>query len=248
LPSEYGIQDIEDELMLWIILSLLGLAAVAALALGDSGTLGGLDGGTIAAFVSSLALLIFIAGPWLFGPRAQLSKGLRDLVIWIGIILVLVLGYSFRDDFKQIYQRIAGELLPPGHSLSVSDGIGGKQAVRIRRRAGGHFRARALVNGQSVSMLVDTGATSIVLSHGDARAIGIDVGKLRYTIPSQTANGISYSAATTISSISVGSINMYNLDVKVAKPGALNESLLGMNFLTRLSSYEVAGDFLTLRQ
>jgi aspartyl protease family protein len=41
---------------------------------------------------------------------------------------------------------------------------------------------------------------------------------------------------------------MYNLDARVSKPGALNESLLGMNFLTRLRSYEFSGEFLTLRQ
>lgn len=234
--------------MLWIILSLLGVAAVAALAIGDSGTLGGLDGGRIAQVVAMLALLIFIAGPWLSGSRGQLSKGLRDLLIWVGIALALVLAYSFRDDAKVIYQRLAGELLPPGHSLSITDNRGSNQAVRIRRRSGGHFQVRAQINGQPVSMLVDTGATSIVLSHADARSIGIDISQLRYTVPAQTANGVAYSAPTTISSIAVGSIVMYNLDVQVSKAGALNQSLLGMNFLTRLSSYEVAGDFLTLRQ
>ena len=41
--------------------------------------------------------------------------------VGIGILLVLVLGYSYRDDAKHIYQRIAGELLPPGHTLSISE-------------------------------------------------------------------------------------------------------------------------------
>ena len=234
--------------MLWVILAMLGLAAVIAVSLGDAGTLGGLDGGTLAALISSVALLIFIAGPFFAGQRGQLSKGLKDLLIWVGILLVLVLGYSFRDDAKHIYQRIAGEMLPPGHTLSITDDRAtGQQAVRIRRQPNGHFAARTIVNGQTMMMLVDTGASSIVLKASDARTAGINVNQLNFKIPVRTANGVAYAAATKINAIAVGSITMYNMDVMVAKPGALSESLLGMNFLTRLRSYEFSGDFLTLR-
>ena len=71
--------------------------------------------------------------------------------------------------------------------------------------------------------------------------------RLNYSIPVRTANGLAYAAATQISSITVGSIRMHDIDVLVAKPGVLSESLLGMNFLTRLRSYEFSGEFLTLR-
>lgn len=233
--------------MLWFILAMLALAAVIAIALGDSGTLAGLDGSTLAALVASIALLIFIGGPFLAGQRGQLSKSFRDLLIWVGVMLVLVLGYSFRDDFKTIYQRIAGELMPPGHTLSVTDDNGGQQAVRIRKQPNGHFAARATINGRSMMLLVDTGASSIVLKASDARAAGINVDQLVFRVPVRTANGVAYAASTQISSIAVGSIAMYNMSVMVAKPGVLRESLLGMNFLTRLRSYEFSGDFLTLR-
>jgi len=234
--------------MLWLILAMLGLAAVVAVSLGDSGTLGGMDGGTLAALISSIALLIFIASPFLAGQRGQLSKSLKDLLIWVGILLVLVLGYSFRDDVKHIYQRIAGELMPPGHTLSISDDRAeGQQAVRIRRQPNGHFTARAIVNGQTMMMLVDTGASSIVLKASDARAVGINLDRLNFSVPVRTANGVAYAASTQINSIAVGSITMHSMNVMVAKPGALSESLLGMNFLTRLRSYEFSGDFLTLR-
>ena len=234
--------------MLWVILGMLGLAAVIAVSLGDAGSLGGFDGGTLAALIASVALLIFVAGPFLSGQRGQLSKNLKDFLIWVGILLVLVLGYSYRDDAKHIYQRIAGELLPPGHTLSISqDRANGQQAVRIRRQPGGHFTARTIVNGQSMMMLVDTGASSIVLTASDARKAGINVDRLNFAVPVRTANGVAYAASTQINAIAVGSITMYNLNVMVAKPGVLSESLLGMNFLTRLRSYEFSGDFLTLR-
>lgn len=96
-------------------------------------------------------------------------------------------------------------------------------------------------------LLVDTGASSIVLKASDARAAGINVSQLKFRVPVRTANGVAYAAATQISSIAVGSITMHNMNIMVAKPGVLSESLLGMNFLTRLRSYEFSGDFLTLR-
>lgn len=234
--------------MLWVLLAMLGGAALIAVAIGDAGSLGGFDGGTLAALIASLALLIFLAGPFFSGRRGTFSKGVKDLLIWIGILLVLVLGYSYRDDAKHIYQRIAGELLPPGHTLSIRDDRGGgQQAVRIRRQPNGHFAARTIVNGRTMMMLVDTGASSIVLKASDARTAGIDVNQLNFKVPVRTANGIAYAASTRINEIAVGSITMYDMDVMVAKPGALSESLLGMNFLTRLRSYEFSGDFLTLR-
>ncbi|MFY0612885.1 MAG: TIGR02281 family clan AA aspartic protease [Hyphomicrobiaceae bacterium] len=234
--------------MLWLILSMLGLAAVVAVSMGDSGSIGGMDGGMLAALISSIALLIFIAGPFLAGQRGQLSKSFKDLLIWVCVLLVLVLGYSFRNDAKHIYQRIAGELMPPGHTLSISDDrSAGQQAVRIRRQPNGHFTARTIVNGQTMMMLVDTGASSIVLKASDARAVGINIEQLNFRVPVRTANGVAYAASTKINSIAVGSITMYDMSVMVAKPGALSESLLGMNFLTRLRSYEFSGDFLTLR-
>jgi aspartyl protease family protein len=233
--------------MLWVLLLLLAVGGIAAVVVGDSGTLGGLDGSMIAALVGSIALLIFIGAPLITDYRGQLSKGLRDLLVWVGLIFLLVLGYSFRDDAKQIWQRVAGELLPPGHTLSVTDDRSGQQAVRIRRQPNGHFAARATVNGNAMTLLVDTGASSVVLKASDARAAGININGLSFTIPVRTANGTAYAASTRINSIAVGSIVMYNIDALVSKPGSLNQSLLGMNFLTQLRSYEFSGDFLTLR-
>lgn len=233
--------------MLWAMLLLLATAAVAAIVLGDQGTLGGLDGATLAALMASVALLIFIGAPLINEYRGRMSKAAHDMLIWVGIILALVLVYSFRDEARVVYDRVAGELMPPGQTIAVTDAASGQQAVRIRRQPNGHFVARASVNGATMTLLVDTGASSVVLKASDARAAGINVERLHYGIPVRTANGLAYAASTQISTITIGSIQMHNMDVLVAKPGALNESLLGMNFLTRLRSYEFSGDFLTLR-
>ena len=233
--------------MLWAMLLLLAMGAVAALVFGDQGTLGGLDGGTFAALIASVALLIFIGAPLVREYRGRLPKAAHDMLIWVVLLLVLVLGYSYRDQAHQVYARIAGELMPPGHTFAITDDRTGKQAVRIRRQPNGHFVARAMVNGSAMTLLVDTGASTIVLKESDARAAGINVSRLNYAIPVRTANGLAYAAATRLGTIAVGSIEMHNMDVLIAKPGVLSESLLGMNFLTRLQSYEFSGDFLTLR-
>ena len=102
-------------------------------------------------------------------------------------------------------------------------------------------------NGISLSMLVDTGASTVVLKPADAQRLGIDVDKLRYAVPVQTANGTTYAASVRLRNLAVGNIIVENVDALVAKPGALKDNLLGMSFLSRLRSYEFTRDYLTLR-
>ena len=63
----------------------------------------------------------------------------------------------------------------------------------------------------------------------------------------QTANGTTYAAHVRLRNLTLGPINLTDVDALVAKPGALKENLLGMSFLSRLRSYEFSGDYLTLR-
>ncbi len=233
--------------MLWICLALLTLAAVAALALGDAGTFAGMSGETIAIVAAMTAFLVYISGAALSAYRGRLSGAARDLAIWLGAVLVLVAGYSFRDEASFVVNRVAGELLPPGQAVDVGSKPQGRAAVRIRKRHDGHFIARAKVNGASVGLLIDTGATSVMLTPTAARAAGISLSNLSYTTPIQTANGSAYAAAIRIESIAIGSIVVRDVDALVAKPGLLRESLLGMSFLRRLRSFEFSSDFITLR-
>jgi aspartyl protease family protein len=96
-------------------------------------------------------------------------------------------------------------------------------------------------------MIVDTGASTIVLRPEDAKKAGIDVSKLSFTIPVLTANGRTVAARVRLNSVAIGPLQREDVDALVAERGALTESLLGMSFLGRLRSYEFSGDFLTLR-
>jgi aspartyl protease family protein len=103
------------------------------------------------------------------------------------------------------------------------------------------------VQGASLGFLVDTGASTVVLKPADAEKAGIDVSALAFTVAVETANGTTYAAPIRLRSISIGPIQLTDVEALIAKPGNLKENLLGMSFLKRLRSYEVSGDFLTLR-
>ena len=62
-------------------------------------------------------------------------------------------------------------------------------------------------NGMSLSMLVDTGASTVVLKPADAQRLGIDVDRLRYAVPVQTANGTTYAASVRLRNLTVGNIS-----------------------------------------
>ena len=87
-----------------------------------------------------------------------------------------------------IAARVVGELLP-GSAMTVEQSSSGLTEVRIRKRIDGHFTANVAVNGKKISMIVDTGASTIVLRPEDAKKAGIDVSKLDYRVPVLTANG-----------------------------------------------------------
>lgn len=231
----------------WIVIAVMVAALGVAFTQGDEGSVFGLETSQFMSVVVIGSLLVLVGGSLLGSYRGRFGTAMRDVLIWVGLALALVLGYSFRDDFQGMARRITGELMPAGESVPVATTTNGERAVRIRKRLDGHFVARGDVNGAALTMLVDTGASTVVLKPTDARAAGIDVDKLNYSVPVRTANGTAYAAAVRIKRMVIGGIVVEGVEALVAKPGALSESLLGMSFLKRLRSYEFSGDFLTLR-
>lgn len=231
----------------WIALTLLMIAGLALLLRADAGSIAGYDPSDFAIAVASVAMLIFLGSSIAGSYRGRLGQAARDLVAWAAMALVLVAGYSYREEIFTLGHRVMGELLPPGAVLRSESQVEGEQSVRIRKRSDGHFIVRMQVNGIPLSMLVDTGASTVVLKPADAQRLGIDPERLRYSVPVQTANGTTYAAHVRLRTLTLGPINLTDVDALVARPGALKENLLGMSFLSRLRSYEFSGDYLTLR-
>jgi len=212
----------------------------------DGGTIAGIDTATFASIAAGTAILVFLGGGLARRYRGETSFMLRDALTWIALGLTLVTLYSYRGELLPMAGRLAGELIP-GSAMVVEQSAGGPTEIKIRRRLDGHFTARAEVNGRPVSMIVDTGASTIVLKPEDAAKAGIDLKGLSYTVPVITANGRTQAARVRLKTVAIGPLDRRNVDALVAQPGALTESLLGMSFLSRLRSYEFSGDFLTLR-
>jgi len=231
----------------WIALTLLVIAGLALLLHADAGSIAGFDPSDFAIVVASVALLIFLASSIAGSYRGRAGQAIRDLLTWAMVALLLVAGYSYREEILSLGHRVVGELLPPGSALRSDNQIEGERSVRIRRRPDGHFIAKTQVNGVSLVMLIDTGASTVVLKPADAQRLGIDLERLRYSVPVQTANGTTYAAHVRLRNLTLGPISVNDVEALVAKPGTLKENLLGMSFLSRLRSYEFTTDMLTLR-
>jgi aspartyl protease family protein len=97
----------------------------------------------------------------------------------------------------------------------------------------GHFITTGVVNGTTLRFLVDTGATSVVLSSADARRAGINylTGARSFT---QTANGVIPVYNVKLDTIKVGEITLNAVDAAVIEGERLPIALLGMSFLNRM--------------
>ena len=242
----------------WLALVLLVIAGVAYVSGADADLirglrtdgelLWGLDSQEIAVLATGLAFVLLIV-PALFGAyRGRWGSAFRDILGWTAVAVVMATGYNYRDELGQIAFRIAGEFAPVVGPPTVEPPLAGDRSHRIRRRSDGHFTASVAVNGVSVPMLVDTGASTVVLRQVDAKKLGVDTATLKDTVPVQTANGVAYAAHVRLRNVTVGPIALGGVDALVAQPGVLRESLLGMTFLSRLRSYEFSGQYLTFRQ
>ena len=147
--------------------------------------------------------------------------------------------YAYRFDLQSIGERLLSELVP-GLGV-VEDG-----EVSFRASAGGHFVVEAEVDGVTLRLLVDTGASDVVLSPADAGRLGFALESLSFTKRYRTANGVVFGAPVRLNRVRIGPISVS--DVAASVNGApMARSLLGMSFLDRLSGYEVRNGTLVLR-
>ncbi len=191
--------------------------------------------------IYSLAVLVFLGATAVLHRRAvKTSYVLLSILAWLAVGVVVFTGYSYRYELAQIRDRLLGELIPSG-GIEVAGG-----AVSIRANKSGHFVVEAVVDGVSVRFLVDTGASDVVLSPGDAARLGFDAKTLAFTRPYRTANGLVFGAPVRLGQLSIGPITMAG--VRASVNGApMKRSLLGMSFLSRLSGYDVSRETMILR-
>jgi aspartyl protease family protein len=223
-----------------LISAIVALGGALLFLLFSGSTLEAMQGPPIAITVIGALILLYL----LSHHSNERRSGRVPAAIALGVITVIGAITTRVDPAPLIKNFFAAA--QPDNDLDAPSGSA-PASVRIRKMADG-FIANAEVNGQSFEMLVDSGAATVVLRQSDAEKAGIDVSRLTFDTPLKTANGTSYLAPIRLKSVRVGQLNVDDVEALVAKPGTLNENLLGMSFLRRLTSYQVAGDFITLRQ
>jgi len=194
-----------------------------------------------AVYLAVLAAALAVAG----AGRVLLRGGRRTMLhaaIWSGTVAGLVTAFVFRDDAAIVIQAIQGELMP---SVALSSAPG---EAELHRGWDGHYRAEVEVNGVPLLLMIDTGASMVLIPYENAAEIGIDPATLDYSMPVTTANGRSSVAPVELASVRVGSIEVFDVPAAVAQPERLKTGLLGMSFLDTLAETSFQGSRLILRQ
>lgn len=189
-----------------------------------------------------LAFLLVIVLVWgMRGREFRLRPVALGAAVWFSAFSALIVAYAYREEARTVYDRVRGEVSP---TLAIARAEG---VVELRKAWDGHFRAVTDVNGVKVGMLVDTGASTVLLTYEDAEAAGLDPANLGFILPVTTANGRAFVAPVTLDYVAVGDVGLVNVDAAVAERDKLHSSLLGMSFLGRIQETSFRRETLILR-
>ncbi len=213
---------------------------VVLIARRDEGSIAGLAPSDFSTLLFRVALAVFIGSMMLALFRQRWSHALEFALIWVVVAVLLMVGYTYRFELRDVGDRVLAELIP-GRIAAHGN------VVEIARSRNGEFGVSALVNGTRVPMVLDTGASSVVLTLEAAKAAGLPIEVLAYTVNVDTANGRTRAASVTLDRFAIGNIVERSVPALIAQHGQLRGSLLGMSFLNRLESWEVRGDRLIMR-
>jgi len=182
------------------------------------------------------------------------SPGTRTLVnqalSWLFLGAMAVVGTLYFQDLRTLTARALG--IPPPQELAELEARNAAEAerkrttalmragaVRLPRSGDGHYYSSVDINGRSIDVMVDTGASFVSMTYEDARRAGIFLSDADFKYKMQTANGIARSAHVLLDRVEIGPITVRNVRASVSQPGALFQTLLGMSFLGRLERFEM---------
>jgi aspartyl protease family protein len=138
-----------------------------------------------------------------------------------------------------------GQIDLPSQSRSETGPVYGQ--VELRADSAGQYSAMVEVDGRQLPMLVDTGATFLCLSYADAERLGLAPAPGDFTVDVTTANGIIHAARVTLRQVRLDRLQVRDVSALVLPRGVGGMSLLGMSFLRKLGSFEMASGTLILR-
>jgi aspartyl protease family protein len=182
----------------------------------------------------------------------------REAASWAVVALIGAAAFSHFESLKTGAEQLLG--LPTRNDVAAARQAATAGAptanqpqpngsiVELKAGQNGHFNAEAEVNGRSIDVMVDTGATMIALTFEDAERAGLLLKNSDFTQAVTTANGVARVAPVTLERVSIGDITVRNVPAAVAERGRLKTSLLGMTFLSRLSRFDMRAGVLVLQE
>ncbi len=166
--------------------------------------------------------------------RMPVRQTLKMAAGWIGIFFALYAVFLFLPELKSVWSRAKADV--SGNPEIANGGV-----LRLRKEQDGHFYTFAKVNGVKLRFLVDSGATVTSLSRDDAVRAKVAIDETGFPVAVETANGTTMDRRGLVSDFRVGSIYRPNFAVHVSD-GLGDTSIIGMNFLSTLKTWQVNGD------
>jgi aspartyl protease family protein len=183
--------------------------------------------------------VLVLVGSALMVRRIPIAQGLKMFVGWVLIFGAAFIVFTLKDEFMALGNRVLLE------TRGGAEQEESPNEVRIRQAPDGHFWVTAEVNGEPVRFLVDSGATTTSISTDTARRAGIEPSR-GFGAMVQTANGVVTVQRGRADSIEVGPIERRDVAVHISDAfGDMN--VIGMNFLSTLTSWSVQGRTLVMR-
>jgi aspartyl protease family protein len=183
--------------------------------------------------VFAIGALVLVAGA-LFSRRIGFGEIVRNILAWVAIFAVFIIGFSYQREILAVWSRVAGEMTGTNEQLVEGD------TLRIRQSADGHFWVNAKVNALPVRFLIDSGATTTAMTLRTAQSAGIKIGENPFPVIVTTANGSVEAKRGTIQLLQIGPMVARELPVIVAEEFG-ESNVIGMNFLSKLRSWRVEG-------
>lgn len=168
-----------------------------------------------------LSLLLLAVGGWvLVEYRGRMGQALRAAAAWTLLFLGAVALYGMWGDLRR-------DILPMQEMTATG-------SLALPRASDGHYYAQLQIGGRVITVMADTGASSLVLSPRDARSIGIDPETLAYPGQAMTANGPVQTATVRLRDVALGPFQDDSIIAQVNRSD-MDISLLGMDYLGRFS-------------
>jgi aspartyl protease family protein len=186
-----------------------------------------------------LMLAMVLVGSALLSRRWSLTGALSMVLWWVTIFAIALAIFSYRTEIGGVANRVKSEVT--GEAQQRIEG----STLRINKSLDGHFWVNALVNGQDMRFLIDSGASITAVSENAAINAGLNIDQSGFPMVLTTANGPVEARRSNIATLEVGPLRASDLTI-VVSPAFGDVNVLGMNFLSQLKSWRVEGDEMIL--